>query len=211
MDLDPKLTPLADDLAHALLDFLRKGAGPHATARGRALLVDDADPMHGAIDDGGLIAERSPPIRHDKKVTVQAFRKFFADAKAAGIQLHLVELNFTRQGEDWTYTGAVETSVKRAELEAARKPIDDGVGREALRVAGPGTRFVQFEQQLPGAPRLLALTEAGERKQLPPSPELEQLLQKTFELYRQFGRDLRWPFWKATAGEDEVATRMYYG
>ncbi|MCY1016432.1 hypothetical protein [Pyxidicoccus sp. MSG2] len=207
-----KLHPHIEALANVMRGYLRDAPPVHVTATSRAMLDDDADPEGSALNGGSLKGGKPPPIRHDGSALVAAYRRFFKEAIAAGVPLHLIEFKFHRGEAGWTYDVALETSDAREVLERAREPLDQAVARAMIAAAGGGWSELTFEQRLPSLARFL-VTKDEDFREVAISPELEGLLKRAFELYTQHGRELRWPLWRV-AGDPrqyDVETQMHYG
>lgn len=212
MNLREKLHSQIDTLVDPMMGYLRDAAPVHVTATSRAMLDDDADPEGSALNGGSLKGEKQPPIRHDSSALVVAYRRFFKEAIAAGVPIHLIELNFRRGESGWTYDVALETSDAHKALAQARVALDQEVAKAMIAAAGGGWTRLTFEQRLP-APAKLLLMQDRERRDVAITPELEALLKRAFELYAQHGRELRWPLWRVEGdpGQYDVETKMYYG
>lgn len=212
MDPRERLRPHIESLAHSILGYLDDAPSVHVTATSRASLEDDSDPEGSALNDGGIESGRPPPIRHDSAALGATYRRFFKEAITAGMPVHLIEFRFRRGESGWSYDVALETSAAHQALKQARAPLDQEVAQVMIAAAGGDWTHLTFEHRLPAPARLLVIKDR-ERREVAPPPELAALLQRAFDLYAQYGRELRWPVWRVRGNGTryDVETRMYYG
>ncbi|GIO10473.1 hypothetical protein J19TS2_00280 [Cohnella xylanilytica] len=205
--------PIAE-LGDLLSSYVSEAPDRHQEAVARAYL-DDVDDPDGAIWDGGIQTPIEPVIRHDSSATAAGFRQLFRTAVDQGVPLRMLEYRFSRSESGWAYSVTLETKDAYRKLAEEREAIDQEIYEAMLQAAGEGWERIGFEQRKPGPPRLLAmrvLEGKRDRHEVPVTPELEKLLQRTDKLHSDYGRDLIYPRWsldKIRRGYEKEAN-IYY-
>ncbi|HET9958630.1 MAG TPA: hypothetical protein VFQ61_29255 [Polyangiaceae bacterium] len=170
---------------------------PHLTAISLSSMSEPAAP-DSTVDGGVITAHVKPSFKYDRLALADAHRELLL---SGGGQLFAAIIRAQRESPaaQWTLTARLVTRAEHEALAQSRKAIDVEVEALLREHFGDSDQAeLAFGRGAPGeSVRVIREGRTGQ-EQLPPTPELMQLLQRTEQLYREAGLNLivaDWRLW----------------